>query len=123
MIELGIEKSMGDYIVILMADLSDSIEDLKNYYKTINESDYDAIIGSRFIKGSGVIDYPITKLILNRVFNNFVKLFFLSDYNDFTNAFKIYRKSTLIKLRPYVSESFNIFLELPLKLISRKYKL
>ena len=53
---------MGDYIVILMADLSDSIEDLKNYYKTINESDYDAIIGSRFIKGSGVIDYPITKL-------------------------------------------------------------
>ena len=62
LIELGIEKSMGDYIVILMADLSDSIEDLKNYYKTINESDYDAIIGSRFIKGSGVIDYPITKL-------------------------------------------------------------
>ncbi len=122
LIELGIEKSTGDYIVILMADLSDSIEDLKNYHKTISENNFDAVIGSRFIKGSEVIDYPVTKLILNRIFNNFVKLFFLSDYNDFTNAFKIYKKSTLIKLKPYVSESFNIFLELPLKLISRKYK-
>tara|TARA_Y100001970_G_C14124325_1_gene798079 strand:- start:314 stop:1021 length:708 start_codon:yes stop_codon:yes gene_type:complete len=122
LIELGIEKSTGDYIVILMADLSDSIEDLKKYHKTISETNFDAVIGSRFIKGSEVIDYPVTKLILNRIFNNFVKLFFLSDYNDFTNAFKIYKKSTLIKLKPYVSESFNIFLELPLKLISRKYK-
>jgi len=59
---------------------------------------------------------------LNRIFNYFVKILFLSNYNDFTNAFKIYRKSTLIKLKPFVSESFNIFLELPLKLISRGYK-
>jgi len=122
LIDLGIEKSSGEFIVIMMADLSDSIEDLKSYYKAIKDSGYDSIMGSRFIKGSVVSDYPITKLILNRVFNNFVKLIFLSDYNDFTNAFKIYKKDTLLKLKPYVSESFNIFLELPLKLISRGYK-
>ena len=122
LIDLGIEKSSGEFIVIMMADLSDSIEDLKSYYKAIKDSGYDAVMGSRFMKDSVVSDYPITKLILNRVFNNFVKLIFLSDYNDFTNAFKIYKKDTLLKLKPYVSESFNIFLELPLKLISRGYK-
>ena len=50
------------------------------------------------------------------------KLLFISDYNDFTNAFKIYRKNALLKTFPLVSESFNIFLELPLKIISRKMK-
>jgi len=46
----------------------------------------------------------------------------VSNYNDFTNAFKIYKKSALLKTFPLVSESFNIFLELPLKIISRKMK-
>ncbi len=122
LINLGIEKSNGDYICIMMSDLSDDIQDLKVYYEKINSEDLDAILGSRFIKGSNIFDYPIIKLILNRIFNYFVKILFLSKYNDFTNAFKIYKKSTLIKLKPFVSESFNIFLELPLKLISRGYK-
>ena len=49
-------------------------------------------------------------------------MLFISDYNDFTNAFKIYKKKALLKTFPLVSESFNIFLELPLKIISRKMK-
>ncbi len=122
LINLGIEKSNGDYVCIMMSDLSDDVQDLKVYYEKINSEDLDAILGSRFIKGSNIFDYPIIKLILNRIFNYFVKILFLSKYNDFTNAFKIYKKSTLIKLKPFVSESFNIFLELPLKLISRGYK-
>ncbi len=122
LIDLGIEKSMGEFVCIMMSDLSDDIQDLKVYYEKISNSNFDAILGSRFIKDSDIRDYPIIKLILNRIFNYFVKILFLSNYNDFTNAFKIYKKSSLIKLRPFVSESFNIFLELPLKLVSRGYK-
>lgn len=48
--------------------------------------------------------------------------FFLNSFNDYTNAFKIYKKDTLTKLQPIVSENFNVFLELPLKIIGRKYK-
>ena len=58
---------------------------------------------------------------MNRLANNIIRIIFFSDYNDFTNAFKIYKKSTLLKLFPLVSENFNIFLELPLKIIVRKY--
>ena len=122
LIDLGIERSNGDYICIMMSDLSDDIQDLKTYYEKINNNGLDAVLGSRFIKNSKVFEYPKIKLILNRIFNYLVKILFLSNYNDFTNAFKIYKKSTLLKLRPLVSESFNIFLELPLKLISRGYR-
>ena len=122
LIDLGIERSNGDYICIMMSDLSDDIQDLKTYYEKINNNGLDAVLGSRFIKNSKVFEYPKIKLILNRIFNYLVKILFLSNYNDFTNAFKIYKKSSLLKLRPFVSEGFNIFLELPLKLISRGYK-
>jgi len=119
-INLGIEKSVGEVVCIMMADLSDDIADLKKYYQLIQSKDVDAIFGSRFIKGSNVSDYPIKKLFLNRIFNYITKFIFLSDYNDFTNAFKIYKKDSLIKTMPLISEDFNIFLEIPLKIISRK---
>ena len=118
----GINKSTGELICIMMSDLSDDIEDFKKYYHLIKEENIDAVFGSRFIKESKIIDYPKKKLFLNRIFNIITKVLFLSDYNDFTNAFKIYKKNSLLKTFPLVSESFNIFLELPLKIISRKMK-
>ena len=122
-INLGIKFSKNKYIAIMMADLSDDPYDLIRYYKEISNNDLDAVFGSRFTRQSKVVEYPIKKLIYNRIFNIFVKLIFLSKYNDFTNAFKIYKKNTLIDLRPLVSENFNIFLELPLKTINRKKKI
>ena len=120
-IEEGIKRSNFNYVAVFMADSSDSINDLNRYYKIISTKKYDAILGSRFIKDSKIKDYPFFKYFLNRIFNNFVKLIFFSDYNDFTNAFKIYKKSVLRELLPIVSENFNVFLEIPLKSISRKY--
>ena len=40
----------------------DDIQDLKVYYEKINSEDLDAILGSRFIKGSNIFDYPIDLL-------------------------------------------------------------
>ena len=121
-INLGIKESSGDYVSIMMADLSDDINDLIKYYELISTEEFDAILGSRFLKGSNVKDYPIQKLILNRVFNFMVSIIFLNKYNDYTNAFKIYKRSALSEIMPLISESFNIFLEIPLKIISRNYK-
>ena len=120
-LDLGIQKSKGKYICIMMSDCSDTVEDLNLYYSEISSNNYDAIFGSRFIKGSTVKNYPFSKYILNRIANNIISLIFFVRYNDFTNAFKIYKKSTLLKLFPLVSDSYNIFLELPLKIICRKY--
>tara|TARA_X000000950_G_scaffold248700_1_gene307998 strand:+ start:517 stop:1230 length:714 start_codon:yes stop_codon:yes gene_type:complete len=121
-INLGIKEAKGSKIVIMMADQSDDIKDLLNYNNLIDKEDCDAILGSRFLSESNVSKYPIRKLILNRIFNYFVGLVFWNNYNDYTNAFKIYKKKTLVEISPLISESFNIFLEIPLKIISRDYK-
>ena len=120
-INIGINKSNFEYICIYMADMSDDVNDIKKYYSLIKSNKIDSVFGSRFTKGSKITDYPIKKLIFNRVFNYIVKILFFSNYNDFTNAFKIYKKSTLLNIQPIVSENFNVFLELPLKIIARNY--
>lgn len=122
-INIGINNSLGKYVVIVMADLSEEVSDIKKYLDiALRDEALDAVFGSRFIKGSNIENYPFKKLILNRVFNLFVKILFFSDYNDFTNAFKLYKKDALIQLLPIVSENFNVFLELPLKIISRNFQ-
>ena len=121
-INLGIIKSSGKNIAIMMADQSDDINDLIRYNEIMNTHNCDAVFGSRFLNESKVNDYPVQKLILNRIFNLFVSLIFWNKYNDYTNAFKIYKKKSLLEIAPLISESFNIFLEIPLKIISRNYK-
>ena len=57
-ITLGINNANGEAVCIMMSDLSDSIDDLEKYYSIIKDEGVDAVFGSRFIKGSQVIDYP-----------------------------------------------------------------
>ena len=79
------------------------------------------MFGSRFIPGGEVIDYPLPKYVLNRLFNSFIRILFGIKLNDTTNAFKAYRATTLEGLRPFLSPHFNLTVELPLKTIVRGY--
>ncbi|MGB0578093.1 MAG: glycosyltransferase family 2 protein [Limisphaerales bacterium] len=116
----GIDSATGDAVVIMMADESDDCRDVARYWELLNEG-WDCVFGSRFMKGGGVIDYPIIKKVLNRVFNWWVKVLFRIPFNDTTNAFKAYRMSTLNGCRPFLAPHFNLTVELPLKAIVRRY--
>ena len=90
------------------------------YWKLLNEG-WDAVFGSRFFKGGGVIDYPWLKLRLNRLANFFIRVLFRVKFNDFTNAFKAYRRTALDGCRPFLSAHFNLTVEIPLKIVVRGY--
>ena len=119
-IQCGLDAMHGDAVVIMMADESDDCRDVVRYWNKLNEG-YDAVFGSRFLKGGGVIDYPFHKLVLNRWANFFVKTLFNIRLNDTTNAFKAYRKTVIDGCRPILSPHFNITVELPLKTIVRGF--
>lgn len=116
----GLENFQGDYVAIVMADLSDRPIDLVSYYRKMEEG-YDCVFGSRFIKGGKTIDYPKFKYFLNRLTNNIIRVIFRIRYNDITNAFKLYKKETIEGLKPFLSHHFNLTVELPLKAIVRGY--
>jgi dolichol-phosphate mannosyltransferase len=116
----GLEAFTGDAVAIVMADGSDTPEDVVRFFTKLQEG-YDCVFGSRFMPGSRVIDYPKFKLVVNRLANTFVRFVFAIDYNDATNAFKMYRRETVEGLKPFLSHHFNLTLELPLKSITRGY--
>jgi dolichol-phosphate mannosyltransferase len=116
----GLDRFSGDCVAIVMADLSDSPEDLVKFYREL-EKGYDCVFGTRWSKGGKTFDYPKHKLLFNRVFNNVVRILFRIKYDDCTNAFKLYRKETILGTKPYLSPHFNLTLEIPLKAIVRGY--
>jgi len=120
-VRYGLERFTGDCVAVVMADKSDDPKDLVKFYRTMMAEDVDCVFGSRFIKGGRVIDYPPTKLIINRMANWIVKTLVRIPYNDCTNAFKLYKKGTIDGLKPFLSPHFNLTLELPLKAIVRGY--
>lgn len=116
----GIDHSRGDAVVIMMADESDDCRDVAEYWDLLGQG-WDAAFGSRFIRGGGVIDYPPHKLLVNRLANAFLRVMFRAKLNDFTNAFKAYRRTALDGCRPFLAPHFNLTVELPLKIIVRGY--
>jgi dolichol-phosphate mannosyltransferase len=119
-VRAGLDACRGDAIAIVMADGSDDPADLLKYYNKLNEG-YHCVFGSRFIAGSRVIDYPMHKLVLNRLANAFIQVLFRQRFNDFTNAFKLYRREVIAGVQPLLSHHFNLTVELPLKALIRGY--
>jgi dolichol-phosphate mannosyltransferase len=117
----GLESISGDAAAIFMADGSDASKDLVRFYRAMTEQRVDCVFGTRFSKESSLIDYPLPKLILNRLANTFIRILFGLRYNDVTNAFKLYRKEVIQGLKPLLSHHFNLTVELPLKAIVRGY--
>jgi dolichol-phosphate mannosyltransferase len=119
-IRYGLERFSGDCVAIVMADLSDSPNDLVAFYRKMMEG-FDCVFGTRWSMGGKVYDYPRHKLFLNRFFNNVVRLLFGIKYNDVTNAFKLYKRETIDGVKPFLSPHFNLTVEIPLKAIIRGY--
>jgi dolichol-phosphate mannosyltransferase len=119
-VSYGLDQAHGDALVVMMADESDDCRDVVRYWEVLNEG-WDAVFGSRFVRGGGVVDYPRHKLILNRMANYFLRVIFNAPLNDFTNAFKAYRRNVIEGCQPFLSPHFNLTIEIPLKTIVRGY--
>ena len=120
-IRYGLERFQGDCVAIMMSDLSDDPADLVAFYRKMVAENLDCVFGSRFIKGSKIVDYPYIKLFINRIANSIIRLVIGINYNDSTNAFKLYKRETIRGISPLLSPHFNLTIELSLKSIVRGY--
>ena len=118
-VRCGLENFRGDGVAVVMADSSDSPENIVDYYHQLQTTE--CVFGSRFVKRGKVIDYPSHKLFINRLANLFIQVLFGLKYNDCTNAFKAYRREVIEGINPLISHHFNLTVEIPLKAIVRGY--
>lgn len=121
-VRTGLAHATGDAVAIVMADLSDSPEDVVRCYRKLEEG-YDCVFGSRFIKGSSVSHYPPVKLYVNRIVSVLIRLMFMTSHNDLTNAFKMYRRHVIESITPLHAAHFNITIEMSLSALIRRYRI
>ncbi|MCM8796393.1 MAG: glycosyltransferase family 2 protein [Candidatus Omnitrophica bacterium] len=93
------------YILTMDSDFTKNIEQVSSLLEVIEKSDCDGVIGSRFIPGSILINYPLLKKLMNRLFHALVRRIFHIQQHDLTNNFKLY-KVEIIKGMPWRSNDF-----------------
>lgn len=61
----GIEKARGSVVVVTDADLSHSVELIPTMYNDIKTNNTDIVIGSRYMSGGGIEDWPLKRRIIS----------------------------------------------------------
>lgn len=92
----GIEKNY-DIVIQMDADFSHSPEVLPEFIKEI-ESGYDVIIGSRYLNGVSVVNWPIKRLLLSYFANVYARIMTGIPVKDLTGGFKAWKKEVLENL-------------------------
>jgi len=83
------------YIFEMDADFSHNPDDLLNLYKACAEEGADLAIGSRYISGINVINWPLKRVLMSYFASKYVRMVTGMKIMDTTAGFKCYRDTVL----------------------------
>lgn len=129
----GCREIDSDYVLVMDADLSHPPEKIPNLLKPLLAGKYDMMIGSRYVEGGGMPDWPFSRKLSSRL-ATLPALFFSSVKDPLAGFFALKRR--LIAELPTEVSGFKIGLavlaeyqrkirikEIPIEFRDRKYGL
>jgi len=84
-----------DYIFEMDADFSHNPTDLPKLYRACAEQGADVAIGSRYITGVNVVNWPIGRVLMSYFASKYVRFVLGMKISDTTAGFKCYRANVL----------------------------
>ena len=123
---VGFKKALennADLIFGMDADLSHNPEYIPKFIEKINEG-YDAVIGSRYVKGGGIVGWNFTRRFISWNGNLIGKYIAGINFPDLTSGYRVYTKEVLrsIDLDDIKSSSYDFQLEMLAKAINKGFK-
>ena len=88
-------KNKFNYVFEMDADFSHNPKDIKRILEPMLENNYDVSIGSRYIKGINVVNWPLSRIILSYTASLYVQLITRMNIKDSTSGYICYKKSVL----------------------------
>jgi len=112
-----------DYLFEMDADFSHSPQYLPDFLREIK--DYDLIIGSRYISGVNVINWPMSRLLLSYFANSYSRWVTGLPLRDATGGFKLFRRQALeaINLDAVRSNGYSFQIEVSMRVWKKKLRL
>lgn len=84
-----------DYIFEMDADFSHDPNDLPRLYSACADEGFDVAIGSRYISGVNVVNWPIGRVLMSYFASRYVRFVTGFKVNDTTAGFKCYKRRVL----------------------------
>ena len=110
-----------EYIFEMDADLSHNPEDLMHLYNAVEEKKADLAIGSRYISGVNVVNWPLGRVVMSYMASIYVRLITGMKIRDTTAGFKCYRRSVLETINLDEVKSKGYVFQIEMKFLSLKY--
>jgi dolichol-phosphate mannosyltransferase len=88
-----------DYIFEMDADFSHNPKDLVRLYQACVEEGNDLAIGSRYVNGVNVVNWPMGRVLMSYFAGKYVRLLTGMPINDPTAGFKCYKRKVLETLQ------------------------
>ena len=84
-----------DYVFEMDADFSHDPKDLTRLYEACAVEGYDVAIGSRYVSGVNVVNWPMGRVLMSYYASKYVRLVTGVPIHDTTAGFKCYRRRVL----------------------------
>ena len=121
----GFKASLDDYEVLVEmdADGSHDPQDLKRILEEIPK--YDCVLGSRWVPGGKVVNWPLSRQILSRGGNLYARKMLGFEIGDSTGGFRAYKTSALrnIDLNLIDSQGYCFQVDMVRRLVSQGLKM
>jgi len=85
-------------LIEMDADGSHRPEDLPSLLAALDERGADLVIGSRYVKGGKIVNWPVSRQFLSRGGNTYIHLVMGLKVRDVTAGYRVFRRSTLERL-------------------------
>ncbi|MBN2424348.1 MAG: polyprenol monophosphomannose synthase [Calditrichaceae bacterium] len=120
--KFALEKGY-EYIFEMDADFSHNPAEIPNFLKAIQENDM--VLGSRYIKGVNVVNWPLKRLLLSYYANMYTRLVTGMPVRDATGGFKCFRRKVLenIDFSKISSNGYAFQIELTFKAWRKGFKI
>jgi dolichol-phosphate mannosyltransferase len=115
----ALEKDYS-YIYEMDADFSHDPRDLVRLSKACNDDGADLAIGSRYISGVNVVNWPLTRVLMSYGASIYVRIITGMRIMDTTAGFKCYRREVLENIKPEQIKSVGYGFQIEMKFIAWK---
>ena len=114
-------KKDYQYIFEMDADFSHDPNDLSRLLKACKENEGDLAIGSRYVKGVNIVNWPMSRLLMSYFASKYVKAITGMPIHDSTAGFKCYKRKVLEKINLDKIEFVGYAFQIEMKFTSWKY--
>ncbi len=112
-----------NYIIEMDADFSHDPKILPEMIKT--SKNYDLVIGSRYLTGVNVVNWPLWRLVLSTFASKYVRIITGMPIKDPTGGFKCFRREVLqaIELDKILSDGYSFQVEMNYRAWIKKFRI